>query len=241
MRESELRMMSNREDAMGVEARSVAPLPGAPTRKLRNYLLDRRFQLKYTTMVIGVTLSVASVLGALAYRESQGQTAALQIQLVAQPDLDPGVVASLEAFGRARDRQILLGILGGIAVLTLALGLTGIVITHKLVGPAYKIRMLLSTVAKGQLKVDGSLRRGDELQDVFAAFNDMVTRLRARRQDDLTRIEQALALAEARRASGADQSDGVVLALSELRDRLIAELATESRPRMDSRPQKASS
>src|SRR3954471_12465171 len=103
---------------MGIAARSVRPVSGAPKRKLRNYLLDRRFQLKYTSMVVGVTLVVASILGALAYRESKGQTEALQIQLATQPDLDPGVAAQLEAFGRARDREILLGILGGIAVLT---------------------------------------------------------------------------------------------------------------------------
>ena len=70
---------------MGVEARSVAPLPGAPKRKLRNYLLDRRFQLKYTSMVVAVTMVVASILGTLAYQESKGQTEALQIQLATQP------------------------------------------------------------------------------------------------------------------------------------------------------------
>ena len=74
---------------MGVEARSVRPAVGAPKRKLRNYLLDKRFQLKYTGMVVGVTLVVASILGALAYRESKGQTEAMQVQLAMQPDLDP--------------------------------------------------------------------------------------------------------------------------------------------------------
>src|SRR5690606_42080628 len=70
-------------------------------------------------------------------------------------------------------------LLGGIAVLTLALGFTGIVVTHKMVGPAYKIRMMLAKVADGHLKVDGSLRKGDELQDVFIAFNQMVNNLRS--------------------------------------------------------------
>src|SRR6186997_1179306 len=104
---------------MGVEGRSTRPGPGAPKRRLRNYLLDRRFQLKYTSMVVGVTLIVASILGWFAYRESQGQTEALQVQLAMQPDLDARVGADLEAWGRARDRQILLGILAGIGVLTL--------------------------------------------------------------------------------------------------------------------------
>lgn len=203
---------------MGVERRSVRPQPGAPKRKLRNYLLDRRFQLKYTSMVVGVTLVVASILGALAYHESKGQTEALQIQLASQPDLDPGVAAGLESFGRERDRQILIGIMLGVAVLTIALGLTGIIITHKMVGPAYKIRMLFGNLAKGHLRVDAGLRRGDELKDVFAAFNEMVDQLRARKEGELRRIEAALAQAKA------GGSDEVVRTLDEVRDRMRAEL-----------------
>jgi methyl-accepting chemotaxis protein len=204
---------------MGIAARSIRPMPGAPKRKLRNYLLDRRFQLKYTSMVVGVTMVVASILGALAYHESKGQTEALQIQLATQPDLDPGVAAGLEAFGRDRDREILIGILAGIAALTVALGLTGIIITHKMVGPAYKMRLLLARVAQGHLRVDGHLRKGDELKDVFNAFNDMVTQLRARREEDVERIESLLRAAE----SGVDQRE-LLRQLNEAKDRMQSEL-----------------
>jgi methyl-accepting chemotaxis protein len=205
---------------MGVEARSVAPLPGAPKRKLRNYLLDRRFQLKYTSMVVAVTMVVASILGTLAYQESKGQTEALQIQLATQPDLDPGVSAQLEDFGRQRDREILLGIVLGIGVMTIALGMTGIIITHKLVGPAYKMRMLFGNVGKGHLRVDGGLRRGDELKEVFTAFQDMINRLRTRREGDLERVESAISAAE---RLGAD--DDLMRSLQELRNRVKDELA----------------
>jgi nitrogen fixation/metabolism regulation signal transduction histidine kinase len=204
---------------MGVNARSVRPAAGAPKRRLRNYLLDKRFQLKYTSMVVGVTLVVASILGALAYRESKGQTEAMQIQLAMQPDLDPQAVASLEAFGRQRDRQMLGAILGGIAVLTLALGLTGIIVTHKMVGPAYKIRLMLAKVAEGHLKVDGSLRKGDELQDVFIAFNQMVSNLRARQAAEIAQLDDALD-----RASRAGAPAEVVSAFREIRERMQAEL-----------------
>ena len=205
--------------AMGVEARSIRPSEGAPKRKLRNYLLDRRFQLKYTSMVVGVTLIVASLLGAVAYSESKGQTEALQIQLAVQPDLDPQVAAHLDAFGKQRDRQMLGGILAGIALLTFALGLTGIVITHKIIGPAYRIRKLLATVAKGHLKVDGHLRRGDELQDVFGAFNDMVTSLRSRQAEEISQLDAALA-----RASQSGVPEGNLQAFRSLRDRMQAQL-----------------
>jgi methyl-accepting chemotaxis protein len=204
---------------MGVEARSIRPSQGAPKRKLRNYLLDKRFQLKYTSMVVGVTLVVASLLGAVAYRESKGQTEALQIQLAAQPDLDPKMASSLDAWGKERDHQMLLGILGGIALLGLALGLTGIVITHKLVGPAYRMRKLLATVAKGHLRVDGALRKGDELQDVFHAFNDMVNTLRSRQAEEIAQLDAAL---EKARAHGIVETD--LQAFRSLRDRMQSQL-----------------
>lgn len=204
---------------MGVEARSIRPSQGAPKRKLRNYLLDRRFQLKYTSMVVGVTLVVASLLGAIAYGESKGQTEALQIQLAAQPDLDPQVASHLDAFGKQRDRQMLLGILGGIALLTLALGCTGIVITHKLVGPAYRMRKLLATVAKGHLRVEGALRKGDELQDVFNAFNDMVNTLRSRQAEEIAQLDAAL---EKARSHGIVEAD--LEAFRSLRDRMQSQL-----------------
>lgn len=204
---------------MGVNARSVRPSTGAAQRRLRNYLLDSRFQLKYTGMVVGVTLIVASLLGAVAYSESKGQTEALQIQLAVQPDLDPQVAAHLDAFGKQRDRQMLLGILGGILLLTLALGATGIVITHKLVGPAYRMRRLLGTVASGHLKVEGALRRGDELQDVFNAFNDMVTALRSRQADEIAQLDGALTAAK---AHGVRESD--LEPFQALRDRMQSQL-----------------
>jgi methyl-accepting chemotaxis protein len=204
---------------MGVESRSIRPSEGAPKRQLRNYLLDRRFQLKYTSMVVGVTLVVASLLGAVAYSESKGQTEALQIQLAAQPDLDPQVAAHLDAFGKERDRQMLAGIMAGIGLLTLALGFTGIVITHKIIGPAYRIRKLLATVARGHLRVDGHLRKGDELQDVFGAFNDMVTTLRARQAEEIAQLDAALA-----KASAGGLPEGSLQTFRALRDRMQAQL-----------------
>lgn len=206
---------------MGVEARSVRPAAGGapPKRKLRNYLLDKRFQLKYTGMVVGVTLVVASILGALAYRESQGQTEAMQVQLAMQPDLDPAAVASLEAFGKERDRQILAGIVGGIAALVIALALTGIVVTHKMVGPAYKMRLLLARVAAGHLRVDGGLRKGDELQDVFNAFNDMVNTLRTRQANEIALLDEALVKAEK-----AGTPTEVLATFRQIRERMQTEL-----------------
>ncbi len=107
----------------------------------------------------------------------------MQVQLAMQPDLDPQAVASLEAFGKERDRQILRR-------------------HHRRhrgaghrVGADWhrrdpqdswdrptKMRLLLARGRCGYLhdeREDGP-PQGDELQDVFNAFNDMVNTPRTR-------------------------------------------------------------
>ena len=67
--------------------------------------------------------------------------------------------------------------------------------------------------------MDGSLRKGDELQDVFNAFNDMVSSLRARQADEIALLDDALAKAEA-----TGTPDDVLRIFREVRDRMQAEL-----------------
>ena len=112
-----------------------------------------------------------------------------------------------------------IGIMAGIFVLTLALGVTGIIVTHKLVGPAYKIKMLLRNVQTGHLKVEGSLRKGDELQDVFQAFHEMVSSLRRRQAEEVELLDAALSKAQ---ATGTPED--VLKIFREVRDRMRAEL-----------------
>ncbi len=166
-------------------------------RKLRNYLLDRRFQLKYTGMVLLVTVSVASALGFVAYRLSQRQTEALTAQIAAQPDLDPQTANDLEQFAKQEDRKIRNAIVLGVLVLTVVLGLTGIVVTHRVVGPTYRMRRLFAHVGKGRLEINTGIRKGDELQELFRSFAEMVESLRDQRSEEIEQLEQTLIKMEA--------------------------------------------
>jgi hypothetical protein len=187
-----------------------------PKRRLRNYLLDPRFQLKYISMVVGVTIVVAGVLGCFAYRYSRGQTQLMTVmQLERQTELDPKFINYLETEANKADRTVLIGILTGILCLALALGFTGIVVTHKLVGPAYKIKRLLGEVRDGHLNVQGSLRKGDELHDVFLAFEEMVRSLRAAQTKEIEQLESALA-----RARAAGVTDDALKEIAEVSERM---------------------
>ena len=159
---------------------------------MRNYLLDRRFQLKYTGMVLVVTVAVASALGYVAYRFSKGQTEALTAQIAGQPDFDEDTAADLERFARDEDRKIRNAIVAGVLLLTLALGLTGIVVTHRVVGPVYRMRRLFRHVGEGKLEVSTGIRKGDELQELYQSFAEMVECLRGQRSEDIERLAATL-------------------------------------------------
>lgn len=166
-------------------------------RRIRNYLLDRRFQLKYTGMVLLVTVSVASGLGYVAYRFSRGQTEALAAHIAAQPDLDDDTASDLERFAKQEDRKIRNAIIAGVLLLTFALGVTGIIVTHRVVGPAYRMRRLIDHVGEGKLQVTTGIRKGDELQELYQSFAQMVESLRDQRAEEIEQLEDTLIKMEA--------------------------------------------
>ena len=161
-------------------------------RRMKNYLIDRRFQLKYTGMVLLVTVSVAGGLGYVAYGFSQGQTEALTAHIAAQPDLDPDTATDLEEFAQQEDRKIRNAILAGVLLLTLALGFTGIIVTHRVVGPAYRMRRLFQHVGDGKIEITTGIRKGDELQELYHSFAEMVEALRDQRGEEIAQLEETL-------------------------------------------------
>ena len=68
----------------------------------------------------------------------------------------------------------------------------GIVLSHRIVGPSYRLKQLFWKVSRGDLAITEKLRGGDELVDLFDAFTSMVAALRAQHASDLTSLEGAL-------------------------------------------------
>lgn len=189
-----------------------------PKRRLRNYLLDARFQLKYTSYVVIVTLLVASALGYLAYEESRAQTEMLSISWAME---DPSATTDyIQERAAEYDRNMLLAIVGGVLLLTVALGLTGILVTHRVVGPAYKLKLLMQHVADGHLNLKGRLRKGDELQDVFLVFEQMIEKQRKNQREEIDLLARAID-----RAKEAGANDEALRDLETLRQRMESELS----------------
>lgn len=212
------------------------PGGGRQNRRLRNFLLDARFQLKFAAYFVAMTLVVAGLLGVFLARttgslfaqmnsavESRQKaadtskelgTCTLNSDLAKNMD-DPEFIGRLAEKSKAIDEAYeaekqavvqqkvelerqqrttlyaLIGFLGGFIVLV-AIG--AIVITHRIVGPLFRIKRMAREVAGGVIRPPSyGLRPGDELQDVFEVMAAMVKELRERTESDLRTVDAAAA------------------------------------------------
>src|SRR5262249_57904348 len=88
-----------------------------------------------------------------------------------------------------QQRAMLYGIVAALALLVVGIGIAGIVFTHKVAGPIFKMKRLLKQVGEGKLVVREKLRKGDELHHFFAAFEKMVHDLRAKQEAEIAKLD----------------------------------------------------
>ncbi|MDB4946552.1 MAG: hypothetical protein JWP97_6086 [Labilithrix sp.] len=244
-----------------------SPVPSTPAqpvrykRSLKNYLLDPRFQLKWTGMIIGVAFVISAIMGVFLYRttsevtaqshkviaqgeglikESQKNSDLVKMQIKEQyadaPELAKSFAKGAEELDQeieTKHRQLLAqqqltisqqntmlrSLVAGLALLVVLIGVLGIYFTHKVVGPIYKMKMLLRQVGDGKLNFHGKLRKGDELQDFFEVFAQMVEKLKDRQRREVEELESAMSAA---RQSGA--SEEAIGKIQHVRDEMKAAL-----------------
>lgn len=220
-----------------------SPKPTAPRRSMRNLVLDPGFQFKYAGLLVASALLVMALLGPLltryaddaaaqaghALRESQANAELVQSTVLHSAGDNPELLATVRARlaeGRTQTegelrrveqtrRGVRVALAGAAVALALLLGGVGIVVTHKVVGPAFKMKRLLRKVGTGRLDVREALRKGDELQDLFDVFQSSVEALRKQREDELDAMDAAI---DKLRAGGT--TDESLTPLRELRARM---------------------
>jgi nitrogen fixation/metabolism regulation signal transduction histidine kinase len=242
---------------------SATPAAARPQykRSIKNYLLDKPFQLKWTGYLLAVAFVVSAILGVFLWRTSAEVTEQSN-QVIAQggklldesrknsdlvkmtirdqyadaPELGATFAKSADDLDKqleerhrqlatqaektqSQQRTMLMSLVGGLSFLVVLIGLIGIYITHKVVGPIYKMKMLLRQVGDGKLNFQGKLRKGDELQDFFEVFAAMVEKLKARQASEVAELDQAIASAK---SSGA--SEDAIRRIEHVRDEMRAAL-----------------
>lgn len=233
-------------------------------RSIRNYLIDRRFQLKYTGLLVGIAALVSVALGLVLWNTSaqviaQSRGAVEQGKITVQKgqetvkrgqqvialsqNLSSAVRVDVERQGNAdllkafdedtadeerqrkeeqkrleddaaqlkawaaelekqaaaveeKQRSIGMGLVVALSLLVIGVGFAGIVFTHKVAGPIYKMKRLLRRIGEGKLIMHERLRRGDELHDFFATFETMVSDLRKRKEGETVVLGDAIAKLE---------------------------------------------
>jgi hypothetical protein len=162
-------------------------------RKVKNYLLDVGLQLRYTAAIVIVAVALTIVLGHRIYRATQDTSKViLWTGLV-----DPATSQELQSQFAQSDRTVLLGIIGFGVILVLSIGGVGILLTHKVAGPLYKISSFFGRIRDNRLgPAPAKLRKGDELQDFYLSFRDMHNAIRGRTEEDVHVLENALAALE---------------------------------------------
>ncbi len=171
---------------------SESPLEPAPRRRLRNYLIDSRQQLRFATYLVAVATAISAALGWMlwsAYRETS------RVIALADPQSADTLSATLASVDRSR---ILWLIAGLIAVVTCLL-LFAVVVTHHIAGPAHFLAGICRQVSEGNLSRPRPLRRGDLLVELADEVNAMVDMLRQR--EDRERSLIAAAAEQLRRAA----------------------------------------
>lgn len=259
-----------------VASSPALPVSGRHQRRLRNYLLNSRFQLKYSSYLVGITALLSVCLGTILWRtseagiaqsknaveqgeqvvargrevlkESQKVSAVVQMNIVRDPVYGQNP-ALLEAFGAdaaeqdarllsqqraleaqslalkqqsadlvAQQHRMLLTLCIALGLLVVFTGFAGIVVTHKVAGPVFKMKRQLADVGAGRLTLPTPLRRGDELVDFFEVFEGMVRSLRERQEQEISELEAAMSVLASKAAPGE------LAPLERLRDRMRAAL-----------------
>jgi hypothetical protein len=158
-------------------------------RHLRNYVLDKRFQLRWVLRVVVTVSIIVAVMGYFLYRTVGEATDQIVMQKLGDPDLTE---EATNAFLKQAERDktvIVAKLVIGLVTLVVLLGLMTIVATHKIAGPAYKMRLLFASINGRKLQLWGKLRRADELQEAFVEFDNMIRRIREHRREDIEKLE----------------------------------------------------
>jgi hypothetical protein len=205
---------------------SETSAPRSPyKRKVRNYLLDVGLQLRYTATIVVVAVFLTAGLGYKMYQATRDiSKVILWTGLV-----DPTSAQELQSQFSNSDRVVLWGIIGFGLVLILSISAVGILITHKVAGPLYKITSLFHRVRDNRLgPAPAGLRKGDELQDFYTGFREMHQAVRGRVEEDVRVLGNAVSALE----TGVDaRQPAVQRALDELRQlRKAKEESLEGQP-----------
>ncbi|MEO8007699.1 MAG: hypothetical protein ABI728_04155 [Betaproteobacteria bacterium] len=159
-------------------------------------VVDKAFQYKYTAIIISIAVVVSTLLG---YLLLQGYLEMNRIMDLAMQSAE----ISDKLTGEDAMRVFYISLVS-LVFEVLALGVMGLIITHRVCGPVFVIQRHLTTMLDGKYPRARPLRRGDEFLETFKVFTAVVESLKKRDADEVETLNRAIAAA---RQKGVSESD----------------------------------
>ncbi len=132
----------------------------------RRYIVKPAFQLRYVGIILITVFIVAGICISATYF--------LSFILLGEK------LANVYPQGRlvATLKEINLIIIFCVLLLTPFIAVIGILLSHRIAGPAYRIEKTLKEIGKGNFDIHIELRKHDELTGIAKAINDMTSDLK---------------------------------------------------------------
>jgi len=190
--------------------------------KRRHYLINKRFQLKYTLSILGIIVAVMTVsIGGIyigmwssiienfsEFKVSQDLETAKRIAGYEDVRYKKGDYRIERIFREAellssQQREALKNALNAvnrslfpkIALLAVFIFAGGIFISHKIAGPMYRFEHSAAAAKEGDLTVHFNIRKSDEMKNTASVLEDMIETLRSDMQkikDGKSRLEEEI-------------------------------------------------
>ena len=167
-------------------------MPQGYKRSLRNYLLNSSYQLRFTGVIVVISAILTGGLGYLVLHNAHEASRVVQVRAMDPTDELAQQLVVQFAHG---DRMLMITLIAFGFILSVVLAAYGIVLTHKVAGPLFKITLHLDKIRDGKLGVVYNLRKGDQLVDFFDHFKHAHDALRHRTEEDIALLDKAIAAA----------------------------------------------
>ena len=196
------------------DSQATAPPSAAfHKRRMKNYLINTKLQLRFASWLLAVAAMISIVLGWVLW-SSYAETS--RVVALADPDVAEALAAAFASEDRAR----MVWLAAALAAVLICLLGFAVVMTHRIAGPAFVIARTCRQVAEGNFERPRPLRQSDMLVELFDDVIYMVNAVRDRDQDERDRIADAMARLGDPTASPDDRKRAV-----ELLEQLVAEKA----------------
>jgi hypothetical protein len=211
-------------------------------RSWKNYLLNSKYQLRFTLFMVAFAAVLMYMLGwgvrnprthqhmwptVMGEAESATKVGVITIQgnvlNFEDPAKDERVKQEKIRALKGKESELEWVLVGTVLLLCGGLFVFGIKMTHKVAGPLHKVGLYLDKVKAGKYDTVYNLRKGDQLIEFFEHFKEAHAALRKTQERDVQALRDLIAAAEKHDAAGKSASLGA--ALDELRKLLATKEA----------------